>query len=652
MRAIIDGTEIDIARDELPRFTYSTEDLDDIAAIRGSRSTTLRVPATNRNRRILGGYAMSEAHRTGMDFKVVDGSAVQFDGTAYVRERSDAEATFIAVGDNAGWISAIGGVKLREIAMGGTDIIDRSYVIGTWTDENDPLYFPVIDYGNLEFRPWLDNVEFQYLRPAIRPWKFITKAFADKGYHIGASGRFAPLWKKLVMPNVNKTIPISDSYKASTSATFSSGGQALGIIANNTWVEVGFGIVNDDPSGAYTGGGRYTVPFTLSTSISLRLSARAINLNGGAMTVTVQLYNFTTNDVIQQRTYPPLSPLNAGIAEVFTFNPLTVAVGNQIGFRIRYVRLLDPGDNASLTIESASCIYNTMAVEYQSGVQLDIASQAPDLKVIDVLKWICSLYCIRVSTRGSAITLSHYDDAMADPSDGFVDLSRRTTGLAVKVTDQTPSRVLFLHERDDKDRLVNFLLSTQGDYGAGDALIDVGGDGDEKEVKVGFASTAMAIVLDEIEVPAMRNEDSELSGSYYADTYAWRPRLLVADGLQPSLWNYAGGQLTEAPRCYSYDTGNGGAYSSLFGSIARDADEATSGGIGNVSRHWVERVRRWAGPRLQVLAYWHDHEVASLDLCKPVRVHDGQMPGYYYLMELEQHRFGMGIASRTTLVPL
>ena len=84
MRLEVGGKVLDVEPEEFPRFTFALDDIEDITAVRGARSTTITVPATNANRQALGGYAMAEAGTDELTCKVLEGTAAYFDGTANV----------------------------------------------------------------------------------------------------------------------------------------------------------------------------------------------------------------------------------------------------------------------------------------------------------------------------------------------------------------------------------------------------------------------------------------------------------------------------------------------------------------------------------------------------------------------------------------
>ena len=647
MRLEVGGKVLDVAPDEFPRFTFALDDIEDITAVRGARSTTITVPATNANRQALGGYAMAEEGTDEMTCKVLEGTAAYFDGTANVTTRSNEEYNLSAIGSSALWMQAMKDVNLRDLNLGATETVNEAFVENTWTDTTTPLYFPVVDYGSLELRASGYNVPFTKVRPGIRVLNFLRRAFLDAGFALEFTGAFNELVPKLVILNNNNTIPISDAYKAQTSAVYASAGPQVLNTTVPTYEQVLFPTSISDPSGTNDGTGKYTAPFDLGSQPTLTVSLASTFFGGfGIVSVYLQVYDFSTLSVVDARAYTMASN-NAGITDTFTFNPFRLGAGRDYG--IRAICSYTGIGSALTIITNAQITWATQAIEWQSGLELDIAKQAPRMKVLDCFKWMCNQFCLQVTTEGTAVKVGYYDEFYKPVSDGFTDLSTRCDGDAVKVTDPVPSAYIFRQKEDSDDRLIADLLDRDGEYGAGDFKYSTGGNDDERDIEVGFAATAMATVCETLRVPALRDRDAKLleapnpDAGFYPDSYAWEPRLMIADGVADGAWTFNGGARTTYPNCYSY-SGSTSGLSTLFGVV--------SGTPGNVTRRWANKLRRWIAPVLQVDVFWADHELMAFDPSKPVKAHDGQMAGFYYPQKVDQHRFGMGLSSETTLIPL
>ena len=642
MRALLGGKELDLPTDQVPAFTFAVEDSEDIGLVRGDESSQVAIPATAANRTAAGGYAMSEIAPRVLPFQIATGTASLFDGTAFIRRRSDREINFYAVGSNANWMAALGDKRLRSLDMGATETVDRAYVVNTWDDTTTSLYFPVVDFGSFRFRAAGYDVPFDKLRPGIRVAPFLQKAFGDAGYTLATLGRFNTLFPKLVLLNTNEEIPISDGYLEDKGATFSKATSQTVSAFGYPFIELTFPTVVSDPSTTYTAPGRYAAPLILDSEPTLTINLQGTFLAAtGWVSITVQVYDFTASVVHSEKTYT-ITTTNTSVTDSYAFPSLTMAAGNEYGIRIQCVHV---GTGTVVTnVNTASISWLTKAVPFQSGVSLDIAKQAPDMKVAELVKWLCNLYDLIPQTNGNNVTLTHYDDFYRPASEGYTDLTGRVTGVTTKVTDGLPSAYVFKHKEDDRDQIITALKVTGGPYAGGDYRFDAGGEGKEKEVEIGLAATGMITVFDTLRVPALRDIEGEAVGGFYPDRYGWEPRLCIADGLETGAWTYAGAGETSYPNCYSYGGSIGGTYSTLFGSI--------QGSVGVVTREWLTRLGRRIKPMMECEVIWRDHELMRFNPSKPVLAHDGQTERFYYPMEVEQHRFGSGRPSKTTLIPL
>ena len=102
MRLYIGGTEVQLAPDELPEFTYSLIEIIDPSKTRGSTSTTFDIPNTNATRIALGGPAMSETVAGEQSIRIGDGGQVLFEGPACSIKRQKLEVEAVGVGGECG----------------------------------------------------------------------------------------------------------------------------------------------------------------------------------------------------------------------------------------------------------------------------------------------------------------------------------------------------------------------------------------------------------------------------------------------------------------------------------------------------------------------------------------------------------------------
>lgn len=502
MRALIDGQEIDIAPDELPAFTFSIEDSLDIGSSRGARSTTMRLPMTNRNRSVIGGHAIGERATDSFTFSVRNGTASYFDGVCLVRERTPFDASVVAFGDNASWMSLLRGKGLREVGYGwsyshGVNPTTNTIVEDSWAGTG-PIVFPLIDYGQWEEAPPGFSVVNSVLHPCMFVRHALGVAFSEIGFGIAGAGSFKATFDKLIVPPVN--------------------GPLYG------FPSVGPSDLVDDPTAA--------------------------------------------------------------------------------GF-----------------------IY--------------LPAILPKRSVIDFLGDICRLYCVLPVTNGSLVELWHYDDLFPSvPQTNPIDITKRSQGYPAKVTDGAPRAFVFKMAEDKEDVALDSIAT--GGFRVRQEVD--GGTDEEQEVSVAFAPTWTFIDEVGVRIPIMRQRNAQGTPGTYPVNRSRTERLLLWEGMRPGNWTYRGGARTTYPSAIGYGDGVASSGTTMF----FDVTDQT----GTVRKHWLNRVTRWTAPRLKLDAIWADHEIAALDVTRQVKASDGIIDGIYYVLEINQHRFGIGEPSETTLVPL
>jgi hypothetical protein len=280
---------------------------------------------------------------------------------------------------------------------------------------------------------------------------------------------------------------------------------------------------------------------------------------------------------------------------------------------------------------------------------------APDMGAIEALKGVCSLFNVVPITKGRTVELWYYDEVRGTGAE--VDLRARLTAPPRRISADKPEAFLFLHEPDDKDRMIEQARADGGPYSAGDYRMEMGGWDEPQEIDCPFAATAMVNILADansilppFRIPAMRDIDGVQSGGFYPNKYGWKPRLLIADGVTNGAWSYGysqpnpgiGVENLEYPRCYSY--ADSVSPSTLFGPVGASQ--------GNAVKQWRNRTRRAVSDRVEVDAVWHDHEVMEHDASKVVRLDQDAGARLWITETIEQHQFGLGMSTRTTLIPL
>lgn len=650
MRALIDGQEVDVALDELPAFTFSVEDTLDIGSARGARSTTMSLPMTNRNRRIIGGQSIGEGLRTGLPFSVRSGTASYFDGICFINERGAYTASVSAVGDNAAWIALLRNQKLRDLNLGYVDSqsINNAIVNDSWDGSKDYV-FPLIDYGPLEGRAAGYNVSPSIMHPALFVHRAMYNAFASIGYGIDGAGSFKETWRKLIVPPVNGPIYVRQ-LAGSADPDNPASAEAVVDVSAPAYQPTVFGSTPNiyrygtasggNSPGSIAASGTYTSPVGgFSGSVAARFYyGEDFNPAFDNITFVAVLWNQTTGQLLQARTMPRVTP-SAASTHVAVFNDIVIPEGHVAFAAVQSITASPAFPNIPASMSIAWGHVRELQESVSGLNEIDLAAILPDVGVIDFLSWIMRAFCVVPVTNGNLVELWHYDELYPPtPGTQVTDITGRQIGTPLNETEDLPGAIIFEHEVDEGDRALDSIKA--------DRLTvrrDVGGPAGEQSVKVGYSPTAMKTEMG-LRIPAMRNRDSEASGGFYPEKLQHRTRLLLYEGLKNGSWTLNGQALSQYPSAISYGDGT-----STFGSV-HFTDRPRQ--IGCVKRHWLNRLTRWTAPRLKVDAIWHDHEVANFRASNQVRASDGVVDGLYYVMEINQHRFGIGEPSETTLVPL
>ena len=687
IRIEIDGTALDFDPQELPGFYYALQDLIDLSALKGSRSTTMRIPATAQVRAALGGWSMSEeADEAPLPFRVTTGGAVIFSGKAKVISRSADEYEVVAIGDNAAWKDGAASLRLREIPLGDSPAVNRPYQISTWYDEDSPVTFPLIDYGALSGRLNNYNVTPTMLRPALRVWSLLRNGFALLGYSIEAKRGLLATHKKFVLPCtvenvVSRTNDASNVMVMTTPccgipdcagvAEDISYAYAINANGNSTPGFLGFdftsGIVAD-----YQSPGRYVASSDgfIAASMRARFAWRDAD---SSRAFTFVIYDTTTGDPVStvSQTFAVGGNNNATADITFAFPPFEGVAGNEYAIAIHVDTPTDvsppagigtPGSPCSdaiggigagsiLILEGTESRWLSTTVSYTEDLPLIINTAAPDITLLELLKWwtINQNITVRTDELTKHITFEYYDDFCRPITEGL-DRTYRIdhTDPPRKVTDVLPKSYQFRFAEDANDAGVNAINKASGStvpYGGYDHPVPTGQD-NPVVVDIGFAPTAMAGILGgQLFVPIMRDESfsPDING-FIANQFKWSPRLLYMDGAANARWVYDGVDAFEYPRCYFIwpETGRNNL---SFG------NEASMGSVtaGTVATRWRNRLRRSTAPTLEAFIRLYDHELMGFDFGRPIYLNDGQHGSWFYIIEVKRHQF---LADRTTEVKM
>ena len=630
MTATIDGVEVYLQ--SLPGFSYSFYNFIDPSKVKGNNSTTIEVTPTNEARAVLGGPSLAERKDGRHTLRIGTAGATYWIGEVRVDSWSDEVIRLVALGGNASWMDAAKALTLRGVKLGVSEVITKELQRASWTDETTTLHFPLIDYGRLEDRPNSFNVPVGDLRPALRVWPLITRAFQQIGNTIRAEGRFARLSTKLVMPGTDEVFASAFTRDQATAVVEIPAPLTLNVpgplgnatLTPSTWTEI------SDPSSAFAGQ-TYTSPFFMAlrpvididATLTGNLGSLRAEVVTGAGALPSSVFLTPTEVAPGLRTYQ---------IQGFAVPVIEAPLSGQYIFRLRVVN----SPSTVLTVNSLTVRWVPDIIYYQSGITIDQETAAPkDMTLAELVTGLGSVLNLKFLTddQTGEIVVRHFDDILKPITQGLDWRGREQHDPpAVKVAPDAPSRYLFRYEKDERDedlRNVNELYPAPG---WGNADVEMGGTAKEVTVETAFAPTNMGPILEDLFGPIMRNIDAP----FQTNKLDYQPRILIADGVVDGSWTHAGDALTEYPKTYfvwpgefryalSFD--NNGWY----GTTAR----------GTVSQYFSEQLRRIRESYvLRIRLRLYDDELLNLDLTRPVYLSDGYSDGWYYILKINQKQFG------------
>lgn len=641
-KVTIGTTEVSLATKELPEFSYSLNELTDPAKLQGARSTTFNVPATNAARQVLGGASLSEQAADTHDFRIGDGGAILFDGKCSPVEWTDDAIRIMAVGDNAGWMSAAKGTRLSELELGSSPTVTDTYQRTTWTDLSTTEVYPLIDYGSFVGRASSHNVTTQKLRPGLRTYRLLQRFFADNGYSVQAKGGLSRIWKKMYLPNTTDKINGDAAYLASKSVrqTMTAGYSYTGYP-----VAVPTDTIASDPAGIATAdsitpatGKRYRVTVSGNIRITRTFS------NFAPSKILLYVYDVTSAAASLQTIVD--IPLGTPLETVSLNN---VVLGELDVFSGRTYRVTFGVFNSSfahtITVDRWEVQWDMVQAEYIEGITLDLKTCAPKMTVAELISGMVNTQRLIVSTDdlSHVVTFAYLEDFLEEAGNG-IDWRERIdhTKPPAKVQPEKPSAFEFRYKEDKNDGyLVEF--AERNDRGFGDTDYQTGGMDKPQKIEVPFASTFADIRLGQCVIPVLKKE-----GPYYQqDFYEYVPRILVLADLSPGDWTHDGQAQTEYPRSYFAGTQVGDA------SLCFASETVTGTAVeGTVATRWRDYLRRITSPYLRADVRVYDDEFMGFTFSRPRLVHDGYHQVWCYVQSVKGKRFGEDEPVECELIPM
>jgi hypothetical protein len=653
MRTVINGTELYLAPDDLPEFSYSLTELTDYSKVKGATSTSFELPATNGTRVALGGPSMQEEVETSVPIRIGNEGQVLFEGTCRPVEWNDDTITIEAYGDNATWIAEAKNTKANTLDLGTSGQVENTMQEDSWVNEDRADVYPLIDYGRFYNFTASTNVIEQYLYPAVRVWKILQAFFQGQGYTVKAQGGFTRLFKKLIIPYNGGPVNFRGEYYepqsfrllASVTADASSGlpftlaiGDPAGIAQNTGTYYNNYVPVND---------ARYRFRFDGGFTVTRNGTAAQVSPTT-QLAFRMQRYNapllpWTT---IATRTFPLV--WNGGAVTTQSFpiaeDLFEVALEEGETYRIVVDTIADFGPDDTVVLDQGSRMDGQLIGwnGWQDRVDFDIAATIDkSLSVADIISTLVNVFrlVVRTDQATNEVIFQHLDDYLRDIDSG-IDWRERLShnDPPTKVAADLPSRYIFRWADDTSDKQIREHDEFYG-RALGEGVYEMGGIGEEIEVTLKFAPTNTKGRFDDLMIPAIEKDDD---GSQGVDHLNIKPRMLVFAGLTQGNWTFDGVARTSYPRAYFQ--GNGVPDQSLdFGSDWRQ---------GALDAFWRNSLERSKLPSLRGEFRVYDDEFMGFDFARPRLVNDGHGDVWMYVQSVKGKKFGDDDLVECELIPV
>ena len=647
MRTVIGGTELYLAPDDLPEFSYSLTDLTDPSKVKGSTSTSFELPATNGTRIALGGPGLQEEATGDLPIRIGAEGQVLFEGTCRPVEWTDEVVTIEAYGDNATWIAEAKNTKANEVNLGNSGQVNNQMQEASWTDENRADVYPLIDYGRFYNFTASTNVVEDWLYPAVRVWKVLQAFFQPLGFTVKAEGSFTKLFKKLIVPYNGGAITFRGDYYQPQSARLTTTTDQTGnVLLFNTELMDASGMVSVVSSATrFTPVVTGTWDFRFNGAITVTRGADAPQASTTLFFRLQKLVGFSTWQDVQARTFP-IPSQGAGTSSTFTFDGTLFTFQMEQGqsYRIRVSTFADFGQDDTITLQAGSIleVLLTSWAGWQDQVDFDIAGSIDKgLTVADIISGITNIFrlVVRTDQATGEVVFQHLDDYLRGVEQG-IDWRQRLSHNEppAKIKMELPSRYRFSYAEDTSDKRLR-LWEEYYKAPLGEGVYEMGGNGDEKEVTVKFSATDEFNRFDGLIIPVIAKDDE---GALGVDHLKTKPRILIFDGLVPGAWTFDGQSITEFPRAYFQGSGVPDTSMSFGGDWRK----------GTLLNYWRNSLERMKLPYLRGEFRVYDDEFNGFDFARPRLVNDGHGDVWMYVQSVKGKKFGDDDLVECELIPV
>lgn len=639
---IINGIELE--ESFTAAITYSIASLKDPGKTKGIGSKTITVPRTKTNDKAFGltynSNIISSVDKSASQTCIItEGSDVILDGIAKLLSATETEIEFYALAGNRSLKEALGERTLNDLDLSDLNHL-YSTAIDTWASPPDDYIYPLIDYGHLYSRDGgaTDTTSID-LYPAVYVRRIVEQIFLQAGINFVSDFFLKPEMSRLILAFSGRLSQapgwVEDrGFRASLTLAQIISGSSQTVEINDDSTSPNF----DNGGNFNTSNYRYTASEGMKLDIHLIYS---ISATSGVSTIAL---------------------LKNGVTVLAS---VAVSIGNDLYLSALNVEL-NAGDYVSVVGNSsgsytvtAAVLYNEVKPELFSGSTVDMSHNLPNMKQIDFIKGLITLFNWQVDL-GDIETFKDFYYGFQDWSDKL-DLSKP---VVVKYTDDdVPQFYRFRYQENDSFNVLNFNDDNKADFGSGE--YDTQNDlNNETEFEVPFAATMISKSYNTasayLNIPQIIKDEENISLSTQVKNrlliYAGNQTVkTLSDGTYSEInIDVAPGVADEVPLCYFVKTSYSASpfdlgLDNFKVNLCFDLPIGEWNGRGLLSEFYpnLENYRD-----LRVLEIYFNlkgADFAELDFSRYIYIQLEGFTGYYILYQIHDYQGG---STKCTLVKI
>ena len=343
----IENNRLDLYKDISAEFTYNVDDIKDFSARNTNFSKTIVIPGNATNNKLFGHiFEFGSANlynpsstNVGYNFNAAKSAACvvyvdkiqMFKGVIRLLEiivdNGSIEYECAVFGELGGFISALGIKKIEELDFSAYNHAwTKTNITNSWNGVDGSGYFyPLIDYGQVNENNHLDY-RVNAFRPALYVREYMKKIIEGAGYTWTSSFFDTALFKRLIIPNNQRTFSQLKPYNLDVNTTGYSFTQADG-----TSKYVSFSIQNILQG--YTAGSGDTIFTYTGSGFSGTLTLSVVGTWSKNSSTPFVLEVMKNGTAVTSITWESAASTTAQVFNIDTSYALSLATNDTLGFR-------------------------------------------------------------------------------------------------------------------------------------------------------------------------------------------------------------------------------------------------------------------------------------------------------------------------------